>query len=177
MLRPFAKALLVATSLAPVLGAYGINAISAGQSTCQIVRWFIIAGCLLAICLLIMEFMKKHEEIQTLAVKSIRTADQEVLAFLVAYLLPLIAKDTLGIEGDIWTILYVFALVFVAIYHNNSYHFNPLLGLCGYHFYEIEADDGMSFLLVTRQTLRKQRLSTRAVQLTDYMFLDLGDTK
>jgi hypothetical protein len=120
--------------------------------------------------------MKKNEEIQTLSVTSIRTADQEVLAFLVAYLLPLIAKDTLGIEGDIWTIGYVFVLIFVAIYHNNAYHFNPLLGLCGYHFYEIETEDGMSFLLVTRQTLRKQSLSTRAVQLTDYMFLDLGGT-
>ena len=161
MLKPFAKAMLVATSLAPVLCAYGINAISEGQDFWQISRWFVIAGCLLVVCLLIMCFMKKRGEIQTISITSVKTADKEVLAFLIAYLLPFILKDSHIIKANAWTIGYVFFVIFVAIYHSNSYHFNPLLGLFGYHFYEIKTKDSMSFLLVTRQTLLKQSLRTK----------------
>lgn len=174
MFNRFAKALLVATALAPVLGAFGINALSHGKQWPELVGWFGTAIGLVVLSVLLLLFASKEGEVHTLAIKRIRSSDREILAFLLAYLLPLMAEDTLGFSGDTPTLIYVFALIFLAVYHSNAYHFNPLLGLCGYHFYDVETADDMSFLLITRHTIRQQSLTRDTVQITDYMFLDVG---
>jgi len=44
--------------------------------------------------------------------------------------------------------------------------------MMGYHFYEVEIKDGLNFLLITRQTLRRNDNSLRVRELSDYIYLE-----
>lgn len=176
MLSTVAKLLLVATSLAPVLGAYGMIALSENKTGWQLWQWFVYAGLLVVICHLILTFSRTQLERHQIQVRAVRSTDDEVLAFLLAYLLPLIAHQTIELSGKHWTTVYVFVLIFITVYQSNAYHFNPLLGiLFRYHFYEIESTNGISSLLITRKTIRQPDQITDVVHVSDYMFLDISE--
>ncbi len=176
MLNAIAKPLLVSTSMSPVLIAYGINALSDGKGPWEYLPWFGAAIGMVCLCLLILRFAKTQLEKQHLKVKSIKSSDKEVMTFLLAYLLPLIPAKTIGISGHYLTIVFVFTMFFLAIYYSNAFDFNPLLGLCGYHFYEVQSEDGMAFLLITRKHLLKPEQVAEVVQLFPYTFLNVGSS-
>lgn len=176
MLSKVAKPLLVSTSMAPVLIAFGINAISEGRGPWDYIPWFCAAIAMVCICLLILRFSKTKLEKQHLKVKSIKSSDKEVMTFLLAYLLPLIPAKTIGISGHYLTVVFVFSMFFLAVYYSNAFDFNPLLGLCGYHFYEVQSEDGMTFLLITHKHLLKPDQVAEVVQLFPYTFLNVGSS-
>ena len=174
-MNKFAKSLYVLTSLAPVLGAYVVNDLSQGKQFLTALCWLIPALLLVAICWLLMVFASRRLGREELAVTSVRSTDKEVLAYLVAYLLPIISKETLDFRTHLATASFVFLILFIAVYHGNAFHFNPLLGLVGYHFYEIQSGEGMTYMLITRKTIRQQRMTRQVVELGCYVYLDLGD--
>jgi hypothetical protein len=177
MLSTIAKPLLVSTSLSPVLLAFGINAMAEERPPWEYIPWFVASVGLWGLCLLILGFSKTQLEKQNLQIKSIKNSDKEVMTFLLAYLLPLVPAKTLGLSGHLATGIFVFCMFFLAIYHSNAFDFNPLLGLCGYHFYEVQSADGMSFLLITRSPILKPEQVIEVVQLFPYTFLALGRSK
>jgi hypothetical protein len=177
MLSAVAKPILVSTSLAPVLIAFGINGVAEGKGPFEYVSWFAASLVLLGLCLMILWFSKTQLEKQNLEIKSIKNSDKEVMTFLLAYLLPLVPAKTLYFGGHVATGIFVFCMFFLAIYHSSAFDFNPLLGLCGYHFYEVQSADGMSFLLITRSPILKPEQVTEVVQLFPYTFLALGRSK
>jgi hypothetical protein len=170
MLNKLAKVMLVTTSLAPVLGAFGMISYSAGKPTWTTLQWFIYAALLLLLCWLVLKFAKSNIEKEVLSVNAIRNADKEVLTFLLIYLLPLVARDSLPVAKTEVTI-YVFLIIAWAVYHSNAFYFNPLLGLLGYHFYEVTSIDGMSHMLIATKTIRKPSATLEVVQLFDYTYL------
>lgn len=177
MLNAVAKPLLVSTSLSPVLLAFGINSVAEGKGPWEYAPWFAASVSLLGLCLLILRFSKMQLEKQNLQVKSIKNSDKEVMTFLLAYLLPLVPARTLGFSGHLATGIFVFGMFFLAIYYSNAFDFNPLLGLCGYHFYEVQSADGMSFLLITGSPILKPEHVAEVVQLFPYTFLAAGRSK
>jgi MFS family permease len=162
--------MLVATSLAPVLGAFGMISYSKGEPTWAALQWFICAALLLLICWLVLYFAKNQIEKEVLTINSVKNADKEVLTFLLVYLLPLVARDSPPMAKTEVTV-YVFFMIAWAVYHSNAFYFNPLLGLLGYHFYEITSADGMSHTLITTKTVRKAPVDLEVVQLFDYTYL------
>lgn len=174
MLGRFAKLLLVATSLAPILVTYGVARFETDHNL-SFLCWF-IALALLAICLLILHFSKTRLEIHTFRIKFMKNADQEVLAFIIAYLLPLAGSRGL-VSTNIGTSVFVLSLLAVAIYNSNAYHYNPLMGFFGYHFYEVRNEQSMTFIMVTRSRVRDVQRARKVVDLSDYMILDLGESE
>ncbi len=164
--------ILTATSLAPVLCAFGIAQLAQGKSFAETYGWFVLCGLLVLLAFLVIEFSKRHLAEETLKVKKVKGSDREVLTFLLAYLLPLIAKDSFDVSKNIFVSIYVFVIILVTVYHSNAFDFNPLLGIIGYHFYEVEAEDGMPFLLVTRRSVTKQAIDFKIVKLSDSIFLE-----
>jgi len=55
-----------------------------------------------------------------------------------------------------------------------SYHFNPLLGLMGWHFYKVSTKEGVTYVLVTKRQLRNATETIEVGQLTEYIVLDVG---
>lgn len=174
MLSRIAKLLLVASSLAPVLAAFAVREIANGKSVGSTWPLLVATVALPVICFLVIYYAKTNLEQQSLHVKKIKSTDKEVLAYLIAYLLPLLATDVVDFRDNTLTTAFIFGMIFLAIFHSNAFHFNPLLGLVGFHFYEVVCDDDMTYLLVTNRIIRKQTGESTVVQLSDYIFFELG---
>ena len=167
----FGKLLLVVSSLAPVFGAYAVNAVSRKENGAA--AWYAGIGLGLAIvCLLIIHACHKHLAREPLKVKKVVVADKQTLTFLIIYLLPMLTRDVLTLEGDILTTTYVFGIIGLAVYHSNAFTFNPILAFSGYHFYEVESQGGMTYLLLTKQIIRSQEKELSVVGISDYIFLE-----
>lgn len=99
-------------------------------------------------------------------ISSLATADKEVLAFIFAYLLPLI---------DISHKMLAFLLVlftFVA-FTTHIYHFNPIFGLFGYHFFEVTTTNGISYVLMSKRQIRNLNQVTEVILVSDYILIDV----
>ena len=166
MLRKLSKFLLVATAFAPVLFTYAALCLFDRQYSysallCASATW------LLLFCLYVMRKVKLELSPKPVVIKSIKPADKELVGFILAYLLPL-ARGS-GFE----TLPVIIALVvfFVVVMTSNAYHTNPLLGLMGYHFYDVVIAD-VGYVLVTKRNLHNISTIKQVVTLTDYMLLD-----
>ena len=174
ILSNLVKAMLIITSFSPVLFTYGfLLYLEEGKSFIKI---FILLGIVLILVLLcwyIIERAKRCLEIVNFPIQSVKTADGEILGFLVVYLLPFVSitSDTIN-EPVLLFILLIFSLV---AWSTNSYHVNPLLTIFGYHFYEVVTEQNVTFLLMTKNTLRNTKSINSVVQLTDYMVLDINE--
>jgi hypothetical protein len=169
MLSQAARLTLVLTSFAPVLLTLAVLRFVRDESPERAAGYVVAAILLTATCLLLLRFSRLQLERLPFVVRSIKTADKEILSFVLTYLLPF-ASDSRVFEPTV--VLFVFLLLLVVVWTSHSYHFNPLLGMFGYHFYEVQSTDSITFVLITRRTLRSCAGETQVVQLTDYIVLD-----
>ncbi len=179
MLRFLPKFLLVATAFAPVMltSAYvswwkAKDDQHGWWEALQIAwpsMWLLITGAVAAVivCLLVMHQAARQLSRNPVVIKSIKPADKELIGFVLAYLLPL-ARGT-PFEG--YPLFVVLAVFFLVVMTSNAYHTNPLLGMLGWHFYEVVIDE-VSYILVSRRNIHNVRSIKEVVSLTDYMLLD-----
>lgn len=176
MVSCIGKVLLVATSLAPVCGAFAINRIGVSGVTWyedwQFWTWTGIAVWLIALTYAFLQWCQSRLKSTSIHSTTIKPTDKDVLAFLLAYLLPLLGEESLAINRPIVAV-YVFALISIAVYHSNAYHFNPMLSLVGFHFYEIQTPDGFSAMLLSRRSHVVQEKDIVVVRITDFLLLEL----
>ena len=171
MIGWFAKLLLVFTACAPILLTYAFRLAREGT------RWIVVVGLvgtallLVAICHWVLALARSRvPPLEPFDAEACKPADTELMAFVVAYLLPLVGapKDPV----DLWLLGFVLVLLAIIVSATHAYHFNPLLALFGYHFYEVAAKNGMTFVLLSRRTLRTPGAISAVRQLTDYVLLD-----
>lgn len=134
---------------------------------------------LLAICLcvalaiisswIVTSAASKFEKLP-IAIKKVKSADKEVVGFFIAYALPLIFKGASDQDMGAW-LLAGLMLMFV-LWTTHALHVNPVLGLIGFHFYEVETQEGVTYLLITKRTINNLKSITSVVQLTEYGILD-----
>lgn len=167
----FGKFLLVFTSLSPILLAYAVNALSQGEKTAGYV-YGLIGGGSAILSYLLLRFIRTQLSIQTLKVVKIKSVDKQALAFLLIYLLPLFAGKAVDFQSHPWTAVYVCLIIGTVVYHSNAFTFNPVFALLRYHFYEVETEDGMAYLLITRKLLRRQVVDFKVLEIADYVFMD-----
>ena len=169
MLNKFAKLLLVATSLAPIFLTLWFSKFSK--------EWDITVGCtyllitiiLTSLCVLLLFLSTKNLEKNPIKINSVKTADKEVVGFIIVYLLPLINESTVKINTAV--LIFIALLFFWIVFTSNSYHFNPLLGFLGYHFYEITIEGGITYILISRSDIVNCKNIKYVVQLSEYMVL------
>ena len=171
MLNWFAKMVLVATALSPMLGAVAINQIAYGRPQTDWGPWLFSAVGLALICWLLLVYLAKNGEKHTFQIKSFEDKDKEVLAFLLTYLLPFLATDKLEFKGEWMTGAYIMAIIIVTIVHAGAFHFNPVMGLF-YHFYSVKDDNGVSNLLISRKPLSKVGVEIETVRVAHNIYLD-----
>lgn len=171
MLNSFAKFLLVATSLSPLLGAVAVNQAARGEPRIKWGAWITMAILLVLLCWALLRYASKSSQLHDFHVKEFERNDTEVLAFLVTYLLPFLSTEKLGFTGDWLTGAYVLGIIFVVIAHAGAFHFNPVMALLGYHFYAVKNADGMAHLLISKTELRRPGKNMRAVRLANNIYL------
>ena len=169
----FYKLLFAATSMAPITGAYAINQFIDGQIASGI--GFIILGLsLMFICWAMLIFAARNQQTEPLYVVEVGLSDKEILAFLIAYLLPVLSRDSFDVLANPLSGFFVLFILLLCVYNSNAFHFNPLLAMAGYHFYEVKTESGIPYMLITRNTIRDKNYATLVKELSTYVYLDTG---
>lgn len=175
MLNTFAKFLLVSTSLSPVLGAVAVNQFAHNQPLTSWGPWLAVALLLVFLCWALLHYAANNAQKNSFLIKEFERNDKEVLAFLLAYLLPFVSKENMAFTGEWMTGAYILAIVFLVIAHAGAFHFNPVMGLLGYHFYAVKDKEGVSSLLISKQELRRPGKEIQTVRLANNIYLHKGD--
>lgn len=184
MLNRLAKLALVSTALAPIcLTLWFVEISSAWQRGVPwaenlAAHWLVGSGYLLAalvlsgLCFGLVWLSASRHGLERLPVKikSVKTVDKEIVGFLLVYLLPLINQSQSTISVPV--LVFVAVIFFFIVYNSHAYHFNPLLGFFGYHFYEVTIEGDITYVLITRQNITDCKAVSQVVQLTEYMILD-----
>lgn len=176
MLNTFAKFLLVSTSLAPVLGAVAISQFANQEYWLSWGSWLAAATLLVFLCWAMLRYAANNAQKHDFQVMEFEQNDKEVLAFLLAYLLPFVSQDNMAFTGEWLTGAYVLGVIFLVISHAGAFHFNPVMGLLGYHFYGVKNADGISQLLISKNELRRPGMDLRTVRLAHGIHLDTGES-
>lgn len=136
--------------------------------------WLGIALLLVFLCWALLHYAAKNAQKQALLIKEFERNDKEILAFLLTYLLPFISKENMAFTGEWMTGMYILAMIFLVIVHAGAFHFNPVMGLLGYHFYAVKDGDGASSLLISKQELRRSGKEIQTVKLAHNIYLHNG---
>jgi hypothetical protein len=173
MISCLAKLLLVSTSLAPVLLTLWFIKFSEKWDIKQGWVYLIIALALVILCKCILELAKIKLEKMPVKVDAIQTADKEIVGFILVYLLPFINQSTDAVNKPV--LCFVGVLFFIVVWSTHAYHFNPLIGIgpYQYHFYEVTLDGGISYVLISKNTISNCKNVKTVVQLTEYMLLEV----
>jgi len=157
-----------------MLGAVAVNQLALGKPWVDWLPWVVIAVLLLFICWGLLYYAAGNAQVHKVKVEQFEDNDKEVLAFLLAYLLPLISvKDTVA-EIHWMTGTYVLVIILLVFTHARAFHFNPVMGLLGYHFYSLKGSDGMSLLLISRLELKRSGKELDTVCLAPNIYLHKG---
>ena len=172
MFNTLAKLMLTGTALAPVALVYAWVLYADGK--CDYALYLVGASVVLVIVMLwLLKYSKTHLERSQFKVTSIEAADREHITFILLYLSPLFAAEF----GDLnWNVLIPTLIVFLLVISTGyGYHFNPLLGLLGWHFYKVSTEEGVSYVLITKKELRSAKQCLTVGQLTEYIVIDLAE--
>ncbi len=189
MLNKLAKLALVSTALAPIcLTLWFVEISSVWQSSLPFaenlaVHWqagcvYLLAALVLSgLCFGLVQLSASRRGLERLPVKikSVKTVDKEIVGFLLVYLLPLINQSQNTISLPV--LVFVAVIFFFIVYNSHAYHFNPLLGVFGYHFFEVTIEGDITYVLITRQNITDCKAVSQVVQLTEYMILDANYAK
>jgi hypothetical protein len=171
MLNILARLLLTSTALAPVGLTYAwVAYIQDMPGTAFII--LAISILLFVACVLVLWRSKKNLAASEFKASSIEAADHENTAFLLLYVMPLFTSQFNTLDWEFWIPTIVIFGIITATGYN--YHFNPMLGLLGWHFYKVESPEGVTFVLITKKHLRTAATQLNVGQLTEYILLDLG---
>lgn len=120
---------------------------------------------------------KAQERLERLpvSIKKAKSADKEVIGFFVAYALPLVFRGQSSPDLGAWIVAGLM-LLFV-LWSTHSLQVNPVLGMFGFHFYEVETADGITYLLITRRKISNVLNIGHVVQLSEYGILEAASNK
>ncbi len=182
MLNKVAKLALVATSLAPIcLTLWFVEFNNAWNSNSPLMlnlkenwhagwQYLLATGLMSLLCFSLIWVSGKKLEKLPVKIKAVKTVDKEIVGFLLVYLLPLINQTTNTISAAV--LVFISVIFFFIVQNSHAYHFNPLLGFFGYHFYEVVIDGDITYVLITRKNITDCKSITHVVQLTEYMILE-----
>lgn len=181
MLNWFARVFLVATSLSPILGAVAISQLAQGDRWKRCEAWVIgavlaaVAGALVLACHLLLRHAAKNAQTEVLHVAEFDRRDHELVAFLLAYLLPLVSSNSLALTGQLLVAAYLLGIIVLVVAHAGAFHFNPVMGVLHYHFYAVKDKHGASQVLISKKDLRRANREVTVVRLSQNIFLHKDD--
>jgi len=182
MLNKISKFALVGTSLAPICITLWFVTIcnnwSKTQSFTENLKdnwhqgwgYFLTAILMTVVCFLLIWLAGQKLEKLPIQIKAVKTVDKEIVGFLLVYLLPLLNQSTNTISIPV--LVFIAIIFFIIIHNSHAYHFNPLLGFFGFHFYEVTIEGDITYVLITRQKISDCKSISKVVQLTEYMILE-----
>lgn len=159
------KSLLSIASLSPVFLTFWFNEFSKNWDLRE--GYFYLIGFVIIVFISFFTFRLAESKLEILPIKieTVQNSDNEVISYIFAYILPLLGFD-------VKLTLFILCLFLLIVFTTNIYHFNPVVGLFGYHYYTVTIEGGISFILISKKTLMNAKEIKNVVQLDDYTLLE-----
>jgi hypothetical protein len=169
----FAKALFLATALAPIFAVFGLNRILTHGRDFTFVDTLPIMGStvLTVVCWSLLRFCLKRIESEPITIKSVKNTDRDLVPFLIAYVLPLAIANTTSVAGHAAAILFVLAFALLLAFRSHLAVANPVVAIIGYRFYEVQSENGMTFVLLSKRPILSTGRPLIAHHLSDVVFV------
>ena len=74
-----------------------------------------------------------------------------------------------------FTNIYVILIVTLAFVDVGAFQFNPMMRLIGYRFYIVKDKEGVSYLLISKEILRKPGIEIPVVSISHDIYLHMED--
>lgn len=170
MLGRLIRILFAMTAIAPI--SVSLAYIYAAHERNIAYACIAIVACIAlgVLCFFIVNQAKSKLERLPIVIQKAKSSDKEVIGFFVAYVLPLVFKGESTPELGAW--LLAAAMLMFVLWSTHSLQVNPVLGMLGFHFYEVETKDGITFLLISRRTISNVKTIQHVVQLTEFGILE-----
>ena len=173
-MNKFAKYLLVSTALSPILGAIAINQYARGEPWREWAAWLSVALVLVLVCWIMMSYVARSMQKQIVRITQFERNDHEMLAFLIAYLFPFLSSKNFLFTDHWLTGVYILVVLCVVLAHAGALHFNPVMGLLGYHFMGVKDDHDVSRVLISKQEMTGSGREVHTVRLGHNIYLHVG---
>ncbi|MBA3919128.1 MAG: hypothetical protein C0516_11145 [Gemmatimonas sp.] len=171
MLRSALRAFLAATSLSPVLLTWAYVRYSSSAPIVECALLVFAALALLVACRWVIVACQKHlPDLTPFHAKAVKASDNDLVTFVLAYMFPLIGLTETKI--DVLAIGFAILLLFLIVMSTHAYQTNPLLALFGYHFYEVEASNGVTYFMLSKQEIRATTDVKQVKLLSPFVVLD-----
>ena len=165
MLSTFLKIIMIITSVSPVFFTLWFKEFSKQWHLNDGLVWLMLSIVLIIIAYIILQLSLKKLEKIPIQISSLNTEYKSIFIFIFAYLLPLI-------DIDYKMIAFVLVLFAFVVFTTHIYHFNPIFGLFGYHFYEVTTTNGISYVLMSKKQIRNLNQVTEVILVSDYILID-----
>jgi len=162
----FRKIILSISSLSPVALTFWFKEFSKSFDFFEGWQYLMIFVLTIITSFLTIHLSKSKLEVMNVKISTVQNSDNEVVTYIFAYILPLIGFD-------LKITLFILLLYLFIVFTTNIYHFNPIIGLFGYHYYTISFENGTTFVLISKKTLMNAKEINSVVQLDDYTLLEV----
>lgn len=170
MISGFYRFLFALSSLAPVALTWAIADVDKNGFALRQAYAIAIAVGLLVICYGVLSTAHRSSTRVSFAVTDIKAVDNEVVAYIVTYLFPLIAPaDGVGVTS----LIFVFLLLAIVMATSNAFTFNPLLTILQYRFYEVRCTSGVTYLLLSKHDISDLKQVASVGRLSRHLVLHL----
>ena len=118
----------------------------------------------------------------TIIIENIELYDEQSISIIFSYLIPMLSpllgyfepNNGLGYLEIIYLYLILFFFFFFIFSMINTVQPNPMLIVCGYHFYKIQIKNGIGGrLLISKKKLKNKEEISNVIHVFDYVYLDL----
>ena len=166
------------TSYAPLLFVCGIalfiDSLTSKQTTDQVWIGCTILGIgllCIPICLGIVKLAQKNIAQSKLKVCSAASGDNNSLTSMIAYLFPVV---TLSIaDVNIWVLLAMVVIIVLMMLWTKAIFVNPLLYFFGYRYFEIQAESGMTYTLLSKQKRFNPKQEIKVIEIFDEIYMEV----
>jgi hypothetical protein len=176
MIGNLQKGLWILSSGAPMFIIFSV-AWLVSQSTSTIPIVFIsLAALLIVLAFFIFRAMKTKLAVMSIRTKKVTQNDKMIIQYAFSYLLPF--ASIIWDKINPFITLGVSMVIFLILLRASNPTANPLLFLIGYHFYEVEGENGIgNYLVMSKKDLRNKDELTTVSRVTEYLLLDRSGEK
>jgi hypothetical protein len=172
MISKLQKALWILSSAAPMLVVFAV-AWYLGKST-YITSIVSLISSFLLIVIAAFIFWGMKTKLATLEVQAKKVIQNDrYIGYTISCLLPFasIAFD----KYDPYLFLGVSIIVFICMLMANTPTANPLLFFLGYHFYDVETENGIgNYLVISKRPIRNKDELKKVIRVTEYLLIDVS---
>lgn len=168
MFSKLAQAILFTSSYAPLLFVFALLD-SFGKGLPSMLLAAVGVGSIAG--LLVIFHRTRDLGTSMFTVGTARPRDDDVMAYVMTYLLPFLGLATDTGRQQLALLLFI-AVVAVLYIKGRLFYVNPLLSLVGYRLFEVTSDEGRPVILLTKREYIRQGTELHAHRVSNYVFVE-----